>query len=127
MCIHKGSLNEQLFPSKDLFKWKAINQAGSVFITNTVYQDAAAVAFVKKSGAKFGSTPNMDGNWRILDWGKIRIIGTPDNPINPCRITGGSTSVVAASVAVGAADARIGYGYGWFRCGIPAAFVVTGF
>jgi len=124
----QGPLNGAIISIKDLFQvaeYKA--QAGSVFINKQLAeQDAVAVALLRKSGASFLGHTNMT-ELAYSGLGLNPHYGTPDNPINSDRITGGSTSGGAASVALGAADAALGTDTGG-SLRIPAAFCgLTGF
>jgi aspartyl-tRNA(Asn)/glutamyl-tRNA(Gln) amidotransferase subunit A len=124
----EGPLNGAIISIKDLFQVEGYKtQAGSVFINKQpALQDAAAVALLRKAGASFLGHSNMT-ELAYSGLGLNPHYGTPDNPINPGRITGGSTSGGAASVALGAADAALGTDTGG-SLRIPAAFCgLTGF
>ncbi|WP_339718817.1 amidase family protein [Marinomonas primoryensis] len=124
----EGPLNGAIISIKDLFQVEGYKtQAGSVFINKQpALQDAAAVALLRKAGASFLGHTNMT-ELAYSGLGLNPHYGTPDNPINPGRITGGSTSGGAASVALGAADAALGTDTGG-SLRIPAAFCgLTGF
>ncbi|MFT4573659.1 amidase family protein [Marinomonas primoryensis] len=124
----QGLLNGAIISIKDLFQVEGYKtQAGSVFINKQpALQDAAAVALLRKAGASFLGHTNMT-ELAYSGLGLNPHYGTPDNPINPGRITGGSTSGGAASVALGAADAALGTDTGG-SLRIPAAFCgLTGF
>ncbi len=119
----EGPLNGAIISIKDLFQVEGYKtQAGSVFINKQpALQDAAAVALLRKAGASFLGHTNMT-ELAYSGLGLNPHYGTPDNPINPGRITGGSTSGGAASVALGAADAALGTDTGG-SLRIPAAFL----
>jgi aspartyl-tRNA(Asn)/glutamyl-tRNA(Gln) amidotransferase subunit A len=124
----QGPLNGAIISIKDLFQVEGYKtQAGSVFIDPQLAdQDAAAVAALRKAGASFLGHTNMT-ELAYSGLGLNPHYGTPDNPINAGRITGGSTSGGAASVALGAADATLGTDTGG-SLRIPAAFCgLTGF
>lgn len=124
----QGSLNGAIVSIKDLFQVEGYKtQAGSVFIdSQPAEQDAAAVALLRKAGASFLGHTNMT-ELAYSGLGLNPHYGTPDNPIQPGRITGGSTSGGAASVALGVADATLGTDTGG-SLRIPAAFCgLTGF
>ena len=124
----QGPLNGAIISIKDLFQVQGYKaQAGSVFINQQLAeQDAAAVAQLRKVGASlFGHTNMTELAYSGL--GLNPHYGTPDNPINTGRITGGSTSGGAASVALGVADVALGTDTGG-SLRIPAAFCgLTGF
>jgi len=124
----QGPLTGAIISIKDLFQVEGYKtQAGSVFINKQpALQDAAAVALLRKAGASFLGHSNMT-ELAYSGLGLNPHYGTPDNPINPGRITGGSTSGGAASVALGVADAALGTDTGG-SLRIPAAFCgLTGF
>jgi aspartyl-tRNA(Asn)/glutamyl-tRNA(Gln) amidotransferase subunit A len=124
----QGPLNGAIISIKDLFQVQGYKtQAGSVFINQQLAkQDAAAVALLRAAGASFLGHTNMT-ELAYSGLGLNPHYGTPDNPINAGRITGGSTSGGAASVALGVADATLGTDTGG-SLRIPAAFCgLTGF
>ncbi|MBU2415181.1 MAG: amidase, partial [Gammaproteobacteria bacterium] len=124
----QGPLNGAIVSIKDLFQVEGYKtQAGSVFISQQLAeQDSTAVAQLRKAGASFLGHTNMT-ELAYSGLGLNPHYGTPDNPINPGRITGGSTSGGAASVALGVADAALGTDTGG-SLRIPAAFCgLTGF
>ncbi|WP_217494988.1 amidase family protein [Marinomonas sp. FW-1] len=123
-----GPLNGAIISIKDLFQVQGYKtQAGSVFIQPQIAeQDAAAVNNLRLAGASFLGHTNMT-ELAYSGLGLNPHYGTPDNPINAGRITGGSTSGGAASVALGVADAALGTDTGG-SLRIPAAFCgLTGF
>lgn len=124
----QGVLNGAIVSIKDLFQVQGYKtQAGSVFIDKTpALQDAEAVALLRQSGASFfGHTTMTELAYSGL--GLNPHYGSPENPIHPGRITGGSTSGGAASVALGIADMALGTDTGG-SLRIPAAFCgLTGF
>lgn len=124
----QGPLNGAIISIKDLFQVQGYKtQAGSVFINQQLAkQDAAAVALLRAAGASFLGHTNMT-ELAYSGLGLNPHYDTPDNPINAGRITGGSTSGGAASVALGVADATLGTDTGG-SLRIPAAFCgLTGF
>ncbi|NVK72648.1 MAG: amidase [Oceanospirillaceae bacterium] len=124
----QGPLNGAIISIKDLFQVQGYKtQAGSVFLDDSLAQeDAVAVAALRKAGASFLGHTNMT-ELAYSGLGLNPHYGTPDNPINSGRITGGSTSGGAASVALGVADAALGTDTGG-SLRIPAAFCgLTGF
>lgn len=118
----QGPLTGAIISIKDLFQVEGYKtQAGSVFINKQPAEhDAAAVALLRKAGASFLGHTNMTA-LAYSGLGLNPHYGTPDNPLNPGRITGGSTSGGAASVALGVADAALGTDTGG-SLRIPAAF-----
>ncbi|QUX94131.1 amidase [Marinomonas sp. CT5] len=124
----QGPLNGAIISIKDLFQVQGYKtQAGSVFLDDSLAQeDAEAVVALRKAGASlFGHTNMTELAYSGL--GLNPHYGTPDNPINSGRITGGSTSGGAASVALGVADGALGTDTGG-SLRIPAAFCgLTGF
>lgn len=124
----QGVLNGSIISIKDLFQVQGYKtQAGSIFLDNTpAEQDAVAVSQLRKAGASFVGHTNMT-ELAYSGLGLNPHYGTPDNPIQAGRITGGSTSGGAASVALGVADAALGTDTGG-SLRIPAAFCgLTGF
>lgn len=124
----QGPLTGAIISIKDLFQVEGYKtQAGSVFINKQpAVKDAAAVALLRKAGASFLGHTNMT-ELAYSGLGLNPHYGTPDNPINSGRITGGSTSGGAASVALGVADVALGTDTGG-SLRIPAAFCgLTGF
>ncbi|SHE81071.1 aspartyl-tRNA(Asn)/glutamyl-tRNA(Gln) amidotransferase subunit A [Marinomonas polaris DSM 16579] len=124
----QGPLNGAIVSIKDLFQVQGYKtQAGSVFINQQLAkQDAAAVALLRAAGASFLGHTNMT-ELAYSGLGLNPHYGTPDNPIKAGRITGGSTSGGAASIALGIADAALGTDTGG-SLRIPAAFCgLTGF
>lgn len=123
-----GPLNGAIISIKDLFQVQGYKtQAGSVFINQQLaQQDAESVAQLREAGASFLGHTNMT-ELAYSGLGLNPHYGTPDNPLNAGRITGGSTSGGAASVALGIADAALGTDTGG-SLRIPAAFCgLTGF
>ncbi|WP_369920249.1 amidase family protein [Marinomonas polaris] len=124
----QGPLNGAIVSIKDLFQVEGYKtQAGSVFISQQLAeQDSTAVAQLRKAGASFLGHTNMT-ELAYSGLGLNPHYGTPDNPIKAGRITGGSTSGGAASIALGIADAALGTDTGG-SLRIPAAFCgLTGF
>ena len=118
----QGPLNGAIVSIKDLFQVQGYKtQAGSIFINPRLAEcDAASVALLRAAGASFLGHTNMT-ELAYSGLGLNPHYGTPDNPINAGRITGGSTSGGAASVALGVADAALGTDTGG-SLRIPAAF-----
>ena len=124
----QGPLNGAIVSIKDLFQVRGYKtQAGSVFLdASPAEHDAAAVALLRKAGASLLGHTNMT-ELAYSGLGLNPHYGTPENPIHAGRITGGSTSGGAASVALGIADAALGTDTGG-SLRIPAAFCgLTGF
>ncbi|WP_353980044.1 amidase [Salinicola endophyticus] len=88
--------------------------------------DAPAVQRLRRAGALLTGRTNMS-EFAFSGLGLNRHYGTPPNPFDGERITGGSTSGGAASVAFGLAAATLGSDTGG-SLRIPAAFCgLTGF
>jgi aspartyl-tRNA(Asn)/glutamyl-tRNA(Gln) amidotransferase subunit A len=124
----QGPLHGAIISIKDLFQVQGYKtQAGSVFLDATPAEhDAAAVALLRRAGASLLGHTNMT-ELAYSGLGLNPHYGSPDNPMNAGRITGGSTSGGAASVALGVADAALGTDTGG-SLRIPAAFCgLTGF
>ena len=82
-------------------------------------EDAAAVARLRAAGARLvGHTSMTELAYSGLG---VNPAGTPDNPLRPGAIPGGSTAGGAVSVALGLADAALGTDTGG-SLRIPAAF-----
>ncbi|WP_016855105.1 amidase [Halomonas smyrnensis] len=108
---------------KDLFDVRGeVTRAGSrVLEANPpATQDAPAVARLRKAGALLAGRTTMS-EFAFSGLGLNPHVGTPPNPHDAARITGGSTSGGAASVAFGLAAAALGSDTGG-SLRIPAAF-----
>jgi aspartyl-tRNA(Asn)/glutamyl-tRNA(Gln) amidotransferase subunit A len=118
----QGPLNGAIVSIKDLFDVAGYKtQAGSVFIkAKLAEKDATAVALLRRAGASLIGHTNMT-ELAYSGLGLNPHYGSPENPIKAGRITGGSTSGGAASVALGVADAALGTDTGG-SLRIPAAF-----
>src|SRR2546429_7322663 len=70
-------------------------------------RDAAVVATARRSGARIvGKTSLTELCWSasgVNPW-----LGTPENPVDPRRVPGGSSSGSAVAIARGEADAALG-------------------
>ncbi len=95
-------------------------------IARTAHQDSVAVARLRAAGAAFIGRTNMT-ELAFSGMGLNPHHGHPKNPADPLRISGGSTSGGAVSVATGAAWAALGSDTGG-SLRIPAAWCgVVGF
>nr|WP_286009731.1 amidase [Salinicola sp. S1-1-2] len=114
---------------KDLFDVRGeVTRAASKVLADAppATRDAPAVARLRRAGAVLVGRTNMS-EFAFSGLGLNRHYGTPPNPLDPERITGGSTSGGAASVAFGLAAATLGSDTGG-SLRIPAAFCgLTGF
>ncbi|MAM57078.1 MAG: amidase [Salinicola sp.] len=114
---------------KDLFDVRGeVTRAGSRVLGDSrpASDDAAAVERLRRAGALLTGRTNMS-EFAFSGLGLNRHYGTPPNPFDGERITGGSTSGGAASVAFGLAAATLGSDTGG-SLRIPAAFCgLTGF
>lgn len=114
---------------KDLFDVAGeVTRAGSRVLEDSppAKSDAPAVARLRQAGAlAFGRTNMSEFAFSAI--GLNPHYGSPPNPLDPERITGGSTSGGAASVAFGLAAATLGSDTGG-SLRIPAAWCgITGF
>ena len=117
------ALSGALISVKDLFDVEGyVTRAGSkVFSGQAVaMEDAQAILRLKKSGAIVVGKTNMT-ELAYSGLGLNPHYGTPDNPVLPGHIPGGSSSGGAVSVATGAVDIAIGTDTGG-SVRIPAAF-----
>lgn len=108
---------------KDLFDVKGEQtRAGSVVLdeAEVAHQDAPAVARLRAAGAMLAGRTNMT-EFAFSGLGFNPHYGTPRNPLDCERITGGSSSGAAASVGFGLALAALGSDTGG-SLRIPAAF-----
>ncbi|NRB57966.1 MAG: amidase [Salinicola sp.] len=114
---------------KDLFDVRGeMTKAGSRVLVDTppANDDAPAVQRLRRAGALLTGRTSMS-EFAFSGLGLNRHYGTPPNPFDGERITGGSTSGGAASVAFGLAAATLGSDTGG-SLRIPAAFCgLTGF
>jgi aspartyl-tRNA(Asn)/glutamyl-tRNA(Gln) amidotransferase subunit A len=108
---------------KDLFDVRGeVTRAGSRVLETSLpaTQDAPAVARLRQAGALLAGRTTMS-EFAFSGLGLNPHVGTPPNPFDATRITGGSTSGGAASVAFGLAAAALGSDTGG-SLRIPAAF-----
>lgn len=108
---------------KDLFDVRGeVTRAGSRVLETTLpaSDDAPAVARLRQAGALLAGRTTMS-EFAFSGLGLNPHVGTPPNPYDAERITGGSTSGGAASVAFGLAAAALGSDTGG-SLRIPAAF-----
>ncbi|MGQ7243222.1 amidase [Salinicola sp. V024] len=114
---------------KDLFDVHGeVTQAASRVLGNSApaAADAPSVARLRRAGALLTGRTSMS-EFAFSGLGLNQNFGTPPNPFDAERITGGSTSGGAASVAFGLAAATLGSDTGG-SLRIPAAFCgLTGF
>ncbi|WP_024952783.1 MULTISPECIES: amidase family protein [Cobetia] len=106
----------------------AITLAGSKALASTspAQRDAPALTRLKAAGIVHAGRTSMS-EFAFSGLGLNPHVGTPPNPFDAERITGGSTSGGAASVALGLAAATLGSDTGG-SLRIPAAFCgLTGF
>lgn len=126
---HNGVLADKVLCVKDLFDVKGVvTTAGSRILAGepAAAEDAPAVRRLRSEGAVLiGKTTMTELAYSGL--GLNPHTGTPDNPIKPGCIPGGSTSGGAVAVATGGADIALGTDTGG-SLRIPAAFCgITGF
>jgi aspartyl-tRNA(Asn)/glutamyl-tRNA(Gln) amidotransferase subunit A len=118
-----GPLAGQVLSVKDLFDLKGeVTRSGSPLLADTApaIADAVAVARLRDAGARvIGRTTMTELAYSGL--GLNPHDGTPENPLFPGCIPGGSTSGGAVSVASGLADIALGSDTGG-SLRIPAAF-----
>ncbi|MDA8453943.1 amidase [Acidovorax sp. GBBC 3334] len=114
---------------KDLFDVRGqVTGAGSAVFADhaPAAEDAAAVARLRAAGGILLGRTNMS-EFAFSGLGLNPHHGTPAHPHDPSRITGGSSSGAAATVALGLAAAALGTDTGG-SVRIPAAFCgLTGF
>ncbi|WP_110714924.1 amidase [Salinicola acroporae] len=114
---------------KDLFDVQGeVTQAASRVLGDNppASRDAPAVQRLRRAGALLTGRTNMS-EFAFSGLGLNQHYGTPPNPFDGERVTGGSTSGGAASVAFGLAAATLGSDTGG-SLRIPAAFCgLTGF
>lgn len=130
-CVSHLPLKNAIVSVKDLFDVTGYKtRAGSVFLNkrDIATEDAVAVKQLRNAGAYFIGHTNMT-ELAYSGLGLNPHYGTPKTPLYPNenRISGGSTSGGAVSVALGIADIALGTDTGG-SLRIPAAFCgVTGF
>ncbi len=123
-----GSLKGLIISVKDLFDVKGYHtRGGTKFLEpNISLRDAKCVSNIRKAGGLLLGHTNMTE----LAYSGLGInphYGTPDNPLYPGTVPGGSTSGGAVSVALDLSDIAIGTDTGG-STRIPAAFTgITGF
>ncbi|GAB3488886.1 amidase family protein [Marinomonas epiphytica] len=124
-----GELAGAVVTIKDLFDVKGYQtRSGSVFLNcaEPATKDAEAVKRLRQAGAYLLGHTNMT-ELAYSGLGVNPHYGTPQSPLYPGAIAGGSTSGGAVSVALGMADIALGSDTGG-SLRIPAAFCgVTGF
>ncbi len=124
-----GVLSKAIVTIKDLFDVQGyVTRAGSVFLKDNgpAKEDAEAVRRLREAGAYLLGHTNMT-ELAYSGLGMNPHYGTPQSPLYPGCIAGGSTSGGAVSVALGMADIALGSDTGG-SLRIPAAFCgVTGF
>jgi len=122
-------LSNSLVSIKDLFDVKGyITKAGSIFLATSAPAkvDAESVKRLCDAGAHLLGHTNMT-ELAYSGLGMNPHYGTPESPLYPGCIAGGSTSGGAVSVALGIADIALGSDTGG-SLRIPAAFCgITGF
>ena len=126
--LKSGLLRGLIISVKDLFDVKGYHtRGGTKFLeTNISLGDAKCISNIRKAGGLLLGHTNMTE----LAYSGLGInphYGTPDNPLFPGSVPGGSTSGGAVSVALDLSDIAIGTDTGG-STRIPAAFTgITGF
>ena len=126
--LKSGLLRGLIISVKDLFDVKGYHtRGGTKFLeTNISLGDAECISNIRKAGGLLLGHTNMTE----LAYSGLGInphYGTPDNPLFPGSVPGGSTSGGAVSVALNLSDIAIGTDTGG-STRIPAAFTgITGF
>jgi len=126
--LENGLLKGLIISVKDLFDVKGyITRGGTKFLKpNISLSDAKCISNIRKAGGLLLGHTNMTE----LAYSGLGInphYGTPDNPIYPGAVPGGSTSGGAVSVVLDLSDIAIGTDTGG-STRIPAAFTgITGF
>ncbi len=126
--IKNGLLKGLIISVKDLFDVKGYHtRGGTKFLKpNISLIDAKCISKIRKAGGLLLGHTNMTE----LAYSGLGInphYGTPDNPLYPGAVPGGSTSGGAVSVALDLSDIAIGTDTGG-STRIPAAFTgITGF
>ncbi|MEO9654412.1 amidase family protein [Marinomonas sp.] len=128
-AISDGVLSKAIVTIKDLFDVQGyVTRAGSVFLKDNTpaKEDAESVRLLREAGAYLLGHTNMT-ELAYSGLGMNPHYGTPQSPLYPGCIAGGSTSGGAVSVALGIADIALGSDTGG-SLRIPAAFCgLTGF
>ncbi len=126
--VKNGLLEGLIISVKDLFDVKGYHtRGGTKFLKPDVsLSDAKCISSIRKAGGLLLGHTNMTE----LAYSGLGInphYGTPDNPLYPGSVPGGSTSGGAVSVALNLSDIAIGTDTGG-STRIPAAFTgITGF
>ena len=126
--LENGLLKGLIISVKDLFDVKGyITRGGTKFLKPDIsISDAKCISNIRKAGGLLLGHTNMTE----LAYSGLGInphYGTPDNPIYPGAVPGGSTSGGAVSVVLDLSDIAIGTDTGG-STRIPAAFTgITGF
>ena len=126
--LENGLLKGLIISVKDLFDVKGyITRGGTKFLKPDVsLSDAKCISNIRKAGGLLLGHTNMTE----LAYSGLGInphYGTPDNPLYPGAVPGGSTSGGAVSVVLDLSDIAIGTDTGG-STRIPAAFTgITGF
>ncbi len=126
--LKSGSLKGLIISVKDLFDVKGYHtRGGTKFLKRDIcLNDAECISNIRKAGGLLLGHTNMTE----LAYSGLGInphYGTPDNPLYPGAVPGGSTSGGAVSVALDLSDIAVGTDTGG-STRIPAAFVgITGF
>ena len=126
--VKNGLLKGLIISVKDLFDVKGYyTRGGTKFLKpNISLSDAECISNIRKAGGLLLGHTNMTE----LAYSGLGInphYGTPDNPLYPGAVPGGSTSGGAVSVAIDLSDIAIGTDTGG-STRIPAAFTgITGF
>ena len=126
--LENGLLKGLIISVKDLFDVKGyITRGGTKFLKPDIsLSDAKCISNIRKAGGLLLGHTNMTE----LAYSGLGInphYGTPDNPLYPGAVPGGSTSGGAVSVVLDLSDIAIGTDTGG-STRIPAAFTgITGF
>ncbi len=126
--LKNGLLKGLIISIKDLFDVKGYHtRGGTKFLEPDIsISDAKCISYIRKAGGLLLGHTNMTE----LAYSGLGInphYGTPDNPLYPGAVPGGSTSGGAVSVALDLSDITIGTDTGG-STRIPAAFTgITGF
>ena len=126
--LRRGLLKGLIISVKDLFDVRGYHtRGGTKFLeTDISLGDAKCISNIRKAGGLLLGHTNMTE----LAYSGLGInphYGTPDNPLYPGSVPGGSTSGGAVSVALDLSDIAIGTDTGG-STRIPAAFTgITGF
>ena len=126
--LENGLLKGLIISVKDLFNVKGYHtKGGTKFLKPDIsLSDAKCISHIRKAGGLLLGHTNMTE----LAYSGLGInphYGTPDNPLYPGTVPGGSTSGGAVSVALNLSDIAIGTDTGG-STRIPAAFTgITGF